>query len=1144
LPSTFSLKEQTGFFPRLPTHKDAVPRGGKKVAPLPLAGEAVLSPARLKIMKQTLHWFRAVAVAGIFFFGSPARAALATCWHIPDNTSDLGFNMRNPETAIGAGTAVKCYTGVWKFSGATQLCNQTGGTLFFKTAAQSSWSGTNLNFYSDNSGNGNQYWQTTIPGGIFSGGDTVQYFFLLTFDGYGGVTNTWLYGNNAGSTATAASNTAAASPFTYTVTNTLGTPVLTVNGVNADYTTTHVFVNELNNDAVPLTLIFTPNGGTVTNVEIFSNLNRRDRATLDANGDGIEDGIIAPDGNFIFAGNDANYYKAYAMTNLGGGNFSLTLNATKTGAYRLTARFRVVGSTNWNWYSSSGRRDHCIVVTPSKARDISMYELNAMTVDAQGTAQNDRSTFTDLYNGPGARGYDAVTNRFNLQYAQNLGINWLWFQPIHPVGILNRQADTNGNVYPVGSPYSVKNFFQINPLLSKANTRDAALVEFTNFVAAADGAGISIMLDEPFNHTAWDAELDASGVYYFKTNAQPTDLIDNSEARFYSRSGEYDERATSAANVAQAPDRYDFGKWSDVADVYFGRYAALVDNSTSGGMQTDESDWFDTTIGNENSTGSGNGHFDTITQNVWRYFSDSILYWLDKTGCPIGTPANQTYKGIDGLRADFGQGLPPQCWEYIINKVRSRKWDFVFMTESLDGGAVTYRSNRHFDILNENLIFDLKNATTTGAYRSAFEARRTAYGQGLVLLNHVSHDEQTYSDPYQALIRHAVVSTEDGAPMIFYGEELGVSQNFGFSQYEIDPNFNKYIPQFKTFNSLQPVFNPANRNYGLDQLWPVYAGINQARSFSKALKSSNRYFLDQTGGGGVQANIFSVAKYETANAAPNFSDVVFAFATLDRNNTQSGNFNVNITQNGANLFGVKSNRIYNVKNISAYTAIDSNRRNYWQWGAGIAGSNVLANGVFVSLNPVPTTNGGWTSNPFEAQYLKLYDVTPPPAPSAPVVLGTTNNYIFTNVVTFTWTGVTDLEGGISGYHVLVGTTPGGSDVTNVTITATTLTVAGNFGAHLYATVRSVNNAGSESAASAGGGLALVSPAWLPVASMATQNLLNWSSVTGQVYRVWATTNLLVPFIPFSASVTANVPVMSVTIAPTNAARFFKIQWLP
>jgi Alpha amylase, catalytic domain len=923
---------------------------------------------------------------------------------------------------------------------------------------------------------------------------------------------------------------------------TTGAPALTVNGINADYTTEHLFVDELAGDSIPVTVLFSPNASNVVEADVFSNLNRRNRATMDANGDGIEDGILPPDGNTIATGDDNNYYKACAMSPTGTpGQYTLTLYATNTGAYRLTARYKVSGNTNWFWYSTGGRRDHCIVVSPAKARNITMYELNAMNIDSQGTQQSQRSTFTDLYNGPGSRPYDPVTNRFNLNYVQNLGVNWLWFQPIHPIGIQNRQIDPNtGQPYAVGSPYSIKNFFQINPLLGKADTRDEAMQEFTNFVAAADAAGINVMLDEPFNHSAWDCELDVAGTNYFAPTNHPTDLIANSEARFYSRTNEYDQRASSAANVAQAPDRYDFGKWSDVADIYFGRYAALVPNASQSGNYTSEADWFDYTIGDENSTGTGNGHFDRITQNVWRYFSDCILYWLDKTGCPANTPANQSYRGIDGLRADFGQGLPPQCWEYIINKVRCRKWDFVFMTESLDGGAVTYRSNRHFDVLNENLIFALQSSAMASDYRNAFDSRRNSYGQGLVLLNNVSHDEQSYSDPYQALIRYAVCGTIDGAPMIFYGEELGISTTFGFDSYQI--NFGKTIPQFMNYNSLQPVFSPANRNYGLDQLWPVYAGINQARQFSAALRSSNRYYLNQTGGGNPQPSIFSVAKYANANASPNFSDVVFAFVNLDRTNPQPGYFNVNITQNGANLFGIKPGRIYNVKNIAAYTGIDSNRRNYWLWGGGVAGSNVLANGVSVALNPVPITNGGWTSAPYEAQYLKLYDVTPPAAPGAPT---TTNTRVIGNTATFSWAPLNDPDGGVSGYYVIVGTTPGGSDVFSGIVTGTTLTVTNNYGVTLYAEVSAINNVGIQGPFSASSpGVVLVDPAWIPVIHMANASVLDWTSVSGKVYQVWFTTNLLIPFITLGSVITATDSITSYTSNPTGLARYYRVQLLP
>ncbi len=962
-------------------------------------------------------------------------------------------------------------------------------------------------------------------------------------------------------------------PLLLAVAPALAQPVLTVNGVNANYTTTHIFVDEVAGDAVPLTILFAPNAANLTQVEFFSNVNRRDRATADADGDGVEDGIRQPSGDLIVAGGDTHYFKAYAMTNIGGGQYQYVLNATKCGAYRLTARYKVSGNPNWIYYNSFlGQRDHAIVVSPKRAREIVLYELNTIAVESQGISQNDRSTFVDLWDGPGARAFNATTAKFNLNYITNLGANWLWFQPIHPNGIAGRltDPDTSGP-FEVGSPYAVKNFFEINPLMSKANTRTAGMEEFTNFVAAADNAGVSIMLDAAFNHTAHDCELGASGVFYWggvgnPNNWLPTDEIRNRESRVFSRTDAYDMRASGTGNIAPAPDRYDFGfKWNDVKDVYFGRYAALWANSGSAGAHQNEGDWFDTSTGNENSSGGGNGHFDVITQNVWKYFADYALYWLDKTGHPSGTPANQSHKGIDGLRADFGQGLPPQAWEYIINKVRSRKWDFVFMSESLDGGAVTYRSNRHFDILNENILFDLKAANNVTDYRTLLENRRLAYGQGLVLLNTTSHDEENYDDPFQALVRYSVGAMTDGAPMIFYGQELGIARTFGFDRYQI--NIGKTITHFMKFNSLQPILWPGNRNFGLDQIQPVYAGINAARQASRALRSSNRYFLNQTGGG-VHASLFAVAKYETANGAPNFNDVVFAFANVDRNNNQSGTFNVNITQGPGNLFGIKPDRFYNVKNLAAYTGADANRRNVWLWpGGGAWGSNVLANGIFVSANKVPATDAAWTNAPFEAQYLKLYDVTPPPAPATPIAAP----YVVGTNVTFSWNTVTDSEGGISGYRLIIGTTPGGSSVSNGTVTTTNRIASGNYGQTLYARVAAINSVGIEGSLSgATSGTILLDPSAdsdgdgmnnanevvattnpldansvLRIVSLSPGKLLTWASVSGQTYQVYFATNLLNGFVPLSGVVTAAAPAATyLDTQATNGARAYRVKVWP
>jgi len=929
-------------------------------------------------------------------------------------------------------------------------------------------------------------------------------------------------------------------------TGTNGVPVLTVDGMNAEYTTEHLFVNEVAGDSIPVTVVFSPNTNNVVEADVYSDLNRRSfvtTLTVDANGNPTEEGLYPPNGNTIATGDDTHYYKAYPMTYIGGGQYSLTLNATNCGAYRVTARYRLLGNTNWFWY---GLRDHCIVVTPTRARNMTMYELNAMNIDSQGTNESDRSTFTDLYNGPGSRPYDPVTNRFNLQYVQNLGVNWLWLQPIHPIGIENRQINPNtGQPYAVGSPYSIKNFFQINPLLSKANTRAAGMQEFTNFVAAANAAGINVMLDEPFSDSAWDCELDSLGTNLFAPTGQPSDLIVNDQPLFYSRTNEYDQRATSPALQTVAPDRYDFGKWTDVSHIYSGRYAALVPNASQSGNYLSEADWFDYSIGSESGNGNGNGHFDPVTQNVWRYFADCLLYWLDQTGCPSNTPPNLTAsRGIGGLRADFGQGLAPQCWEYIINKVRCRKWDFVFMTESLDGGNVTYRSNRHFDVLNENLIFDLQNAATASDYRNDFDARRTAYGQSVILLNNDSHDEESYADPFEALIRYMACSAIDGAPMIFYGEELGISTTFGFDSYQL--NFGKTIPQFMDYNSLQPIFSPANRNFGLDQLWPVYAALNQARSFSAALRNCNRYYLNQIGSEISQPSIFSVAKYVQPNGSPNFYDVVFAFANLDRNDSQVGSFDVNITQNGTNLFGIKPGRAYNVRNIAAYTAIDPNRRNYWLWGAGgIAGSNVLANGVYVALNPVPTSNSAWTNAPFEAQYLKLYDVTPPAAPAAP---SAPKAYALGASATFSWTPLVDPDGGISAYHIQVGTSPGASNVFDTTLAGTTVAATNTYGQTLYARVSAINNAGIEGPFSpSSAGTILLDPGSIRLtASFAATSLtLSWPANLNTNFTALYTTTNLTP--PANWQPVPDAPFLGnqqwLFTAPTTngPARFYRLQ---
>ena len=171
------------------------------------------------------------------------------------------------------------------------------------------------------------------------------------------------------------------------------------------------------------------------------------------------------------------------------------------------------------------KRDYAIVISPSTAHDIQMYEVDVLTVDATGSSPSQRSNFTELVSGP-ASGSGPL---FSLAYLKSLGLNTMWLLPIHPAGIEGRQTNPNTHQpYNVGSPYAVKNFFDAMPLMAKAfnpggtpatndtpGGRAQAMSEFQKLVQAADAQGINVMLDAPFNHSAHDVELAAAGNQYW-----------------------------------------------------------------------------------------------------------------------------------------------------------------------------------------------------------------------------------------------------------------------------------------------------------------------------------------------------------------------------------------------------------------------------------------------------------------------------------------------------------------------------------------------------------------------------------------------------------------------------------------------------
>jgi len=841
---------------------------------------------------------------------------------------------------------------------------------------------------------------------------------------------------------------------------------LTVNGASGPYQTTKFFIDEIAGDSLPLNVSTSFNAGTPpTEVEVVTNLNRRDKVDMDADGDGVPDGIVPP-ARDLCGQNDAHYYRAYPMT-AAGSTWATTLQATRTGAYRLTVRYRFSPAGTWYYY---GDRDHAVVVSPKKTLEMTLYELNPLTIEATANNLGGRSTFLDLLGSADGDtdGFDAV----NLDYFNLLQTNCLWFQPIHPTGTDGVENDpATSQPYVPGSPYATRNFFAVNSYLGSANTEASALSEFQAFVAKADtGTGsvgtINVMLDFVANHTAWDPILGQGGVHLGYT-ANGNDRIPVS---WFSRASDYGQPATyytsfGDKDIGAAPDRTDFGKFADTAELYYGRYSYHVryqENTPPNNQRhLNEDDVFDV------------NSLSPEVIRLWRYFGYYPEYWLQQSGHYLTNSTTGTYaqrlaaddKGIDALRCDFGQGLPNPAWEYIINRTRSKKWNFVFMAETLDGNQPGYRNNRVFDILNESLVFNFTAAhlNNEGQIQSQLESRRSNYRTGAILLNITGHDELLPdNDAWLNATRYGLLATVPGLPMVFYGMEQG-TQNYntsaGFFHYDgfetdHELNFGKRIPHFKKWNRAQFWTLPPPNNTGMAQ-W--YGRVNHARLSSPAIKSLNQYFLDQRPGGGTpNSNVWAVAKYEQAGASPAFKDTVLCFANVLPHSAAHAVASDTFDLRGSgdalwNLLGLvnSSSRLYNVRNLA------SGNTGTLLYGTPRTGADLYANGIFVSL-------GGGTSNAITndgelVQFLKVVDVTPPPssAPSASYYqIGTTG--------TFNWTSNAGPHDNIADWRISIGITPGGSQVANNLSLAGSITsynFTGAAGQTYYATLTPISAAG-------------------------------------------------------------------------------------
>ncbi|MBN1819870.1 MAG: alpha-glucosidase C-terminal domain-containing protein [Prolixibacteraceae bacterium] len=105
----------------------------------------------------------------------------------------------------------------------------------------------------------------------------------------------------------------------------------------------------------------------------------------------------------------------------------------------------------------------------SWSEDAVMYEVNVRQYTPEGT-------------------FNAFAE--HLPRLKKLGVEILWFMPIHPIGIKNRKGT-------LGSYYSIRDYKAVNPEFG-------TLEDFKSLVNKAHEMGFKVLIDCVANHSSWD----------------------------------------------------------------------------------------------------------------------------------------------------------------------------------------------------------------------------------------------------------------------------------------------------------------------------------------------------------------------------------------------------------------------------------------------------------------------------------------------------------------------------------------------------------------------------------------------------------------------------------------------------------------
>ncbi|TDY13923.1 alpha-amylase family glycosyl hydrolase [Meridianimaribacter flavus] len=388
-----------------------------------------------------------------------------------------------------------------------------------------------------------------------------------------------------------------------------------------------------------------------------------------------------------------------------------------------------------------------------------------------------------------------------LAEIKDLGVTHIWYTgvPHHDVitdytefGISNDDPDiVKGRA---GSPYAVKDYYNVNPDL--AENVENRLQEFEALIERSHNAGLKVLIDIVPNHVARN--------YQSLTNPEgTTDFgVEDDKTVTYAVNNNFYYNPGESFNVPNWKNGYQplGGENHLKVDGKFEEIPAKWTGNGSRASQPDMNDWYETVKVNYGINPEGQKDFDELPEgfdnedykahyNFWKdktvpsswiKFKDIALYW--------------TAKGVDGFRFDMAEMVPVEFWSYMNSHIKMKNPNAFLLAE-------VYQPHLYRDYIKKgkmDYLYDKVQLYDT--LKHVMQGHGSTYNippiqEDLKDIEHhmlhflENHDEQRIASSdfagnaekgKPAMVVSATISTSP--TMIYFGQEFGekAEEDLGF----------------------------------------------------------------------------------------------------------------------------------------------------------------------------------------------------------------------------------------------------------------------------------------------------------------------------------------------------------------------------